>query len=70
MSFIKLSNKIIIDDLKDFNIDHILLCGQIFRYRKTDYGYDVLSRDKMARVYVFSDKVEIVTDDVDYFYDY
>ena len=70
MSFIKLSNKIIIDDLKDFNIDHILLCGQIFRYRKTDYGYDVLRRDKMARVYVFSDKVEIVTDDVDYFYDY
>ena len=66
----KLKNEIIVSNLDDFNIDHILLCGQIFRYRKTDFGYLVFSKDKIAKVYKEDDVCKIVSDDVDYFYSY
>ena len=64
----KLKNEIVIEDLDDFNIDHILLCGQIFRYRKTDFGYLVFSKDKVAKVYKEEKCCRIESDDIDYFY--
>ena len=40
-------NSIIITELKDFDIRHILDCGQIFRYEKLGEGeYKVYSKDK------------------------
>ena len=66
----KLKNEIVVKELDDFDIDHILLCGQIFRYKKTDFGYLVFSKDKVAKVYKGEDSCRIVTDDVDYFYNY
>lgn len=66
----KLKNEIVIKDLDDFDIDHILLCGQIFRYKKTDFGYLVFSKDKIAKVYKDKDSCKIISDDIDYFYNY
>ena len=66
----KLKDKIVIKGLEDFDIDHILLCGQVFRFKQTDYGYLVFSKDKIAKVYKGNNICEIKTDDVDYFYNY
>lgn len=68
------NNSIIIDDLKDFDIRHILDCGQIFRYTKLDEGkYMVFSKDKRCVVEQTHDKAEISFDsekDRDYFWHY
>ena len=66
----KLENKIVIKGLEDFDIDHILLCGQVFRFKKTDYGYLVFSKDKIAKVYKGDGICEIQTSDVEYFFNY
>lgn len=62
--------KIIIYDLSQFNIDHILLCGQVFSFKKLSDAYLVLSKDKSAYVHTYSDRVEIVTDYLEYFINY
>ena len=63
------NNKIIIKDLSQFNIQQILDCGQIFRYYINDVA-EVISADKYAQVFTFDDRVEIVTQDIDYFVDF
>ena len=51
----------------DFNIDDILLCGQIFSFNKVDYGYDVYSLDKYAKVIEEENGYRIITNDSAYF---
>ena len=41
--YITEDNKIIINSLNDFNIEHILECGQVFRYEKINDNYVVYS---------------------------
>ena len=67
MKYTKTQNKIIIEDLSQFNINQILDCGQIFRYYISDSIAEVVSTDKYAQVLTHSDKVEIVSEDIDYF---
>lgn len=44
-------NKIVITNKEDFNIKHILECGQIFRYEKLENGdYIVFTGDKFATI--------------------
>ena len=40
-----------VENANDFNPTHILECGQIFRYTKTNQGYRVISLDKKAEIY-------------------
>ena len=64
-------NSIIITELEDFDIRHILDCGQIFRYEKLDEGqYRVYSMDKTCLVTQSEDKAVIESDTPDYFVDY
>ena len=64
-------NSIIITDLKDFDIRHILDCGQIFRYEKLSDGeYRVYSKDKTCIVTQSKDKAVIKSDNPDYFVNY
>ena len=60
-------NKIVINSKEDFCPQHILECGQIFSYVKTDSGYNVYSKDKMARVTETETGIEIETSHTDYF---
>lgn len=60
-------DKIEIFDNSEFVIEHILECGQIFSYIKTDDGWWVLSWDKRAKVVVKDGKVQILTDSPQYF---
>lgn len=60
--------KIIICDLSEFDATHILECGQIFAYKKYDENhYVVFSGDYKAEIFTYDDRVEIQTDNTDYF---
>ena len=67
MKYKKLGNKIIIEDLSQFNIKQILDCGQIFRYYISNNLAEVVSVDKYARITTFEDRVEILSNDIAYF---
>jgi len=67
MKYTKLDNKIVIEDLSQFNINQILDCGQIFRYYVNGNVAEVISTDKYAQIITFDNKIEIVSNDIDYF---
>ncbi|MGN1208384.1 MAG: DNA-3-methyladenine glycosylase family protein [Christensenellales bacterium] len=61
------NNKIIVTNCCEFNITHILECGQIFRYKNLGDHYEVISKNKKAKIFSFADRVEIETNDPAYF---
>lgn len=67
MKYKKLNNKIIIDDLNEFNINQIFDCGQIFRYYIDNKVAEVISGDKYAQIYTDDNGTEILTNEVEYF---
>jgi len=71
-NYILQNNKIIVKNLSEFNITHILECGQVFRYTKLNNNpdYQVFSLNKSAIIKTFYNRAEIITDDVKYFVNY
>lgn len=64
-------NKIIINNLKDFNIAHILECGQVFRYTKIDNNhYTVISKGFKAEIIQNNDNAVITSSNIGYFINY
>ncbi len=64
-------DKILIEDTKDFDIMHILECGQVFTYKKNgEYDYDVYSLDNFANVKLVDGKYVILTQNPKYFVNY
>ena len=62
------NNKIIVYKSPDFNITHILECGQIFRFYKYDDGsYGVCSGNKFAKIEQKGKNYEIFSKDSEYF---
>ncbi|MDE6505275.1 MAG: hypothetical protein K2L42_05320 [Clostridia bacterium] len=57
-------------DAEYFNPEHVLECGQIFRFYPFGKGYMVLSADKACHVYVDGAKTVAECDDPDYFYEF
>lgn len=51
MNYKKIDGGIEINNEPDFNIKHILECGQIFRYKMVDYGYKVWAGAHEVEVY-------------------
>lgn len=66
MNYKILDNKIVVNDVSQFNIQQILDCGQIFRYYINDVA-EVVSGEHYAQVFTFDQHIEIVTQDVEYF---
>lgn len=64
----KLENKIVVYNPTEFNVKQSLECGQIFRFNILENSAEVFSKDKRAKIQTFSDRIEIDTDDVDFFY--
>lgn len=62
--------KITIEDLSDFNIKHILDCGQVFRYRNTGNCYTLFAKNYNCLLRNENDRVIIETDNVDFFVNY
>ena len=63
----KVSKEKIIVTKEDFNIEHILYCGQIFSYEKRGDKFVVYSLDKKCEVVEKEDHYEVLSDDIDYF---
>lgn len=70
MKYYTEENKIIIPSNNEFNIKHILECGQVFRFKIQSYGYDVYSLHHKASVFCQKDSTIIECDDVNYFINY
>lgn len=71
MDYQILKDKIIIKDCKDFNIEHILECGQIFTYKKiSNTCYEVYSKDKFANIELIENEYVISTNSPEYFVEF
>ncbi len=65
------NNKIIVFDKSQFNPEHILECGQVFRFGKNESGdYFVLSNSHKATITETPLTYEITCDDTEYFVNY
>lgn len=62
--------KIIIEDLSEFNIKHILDCGQVFRYRKEGDCYTLFAKNFKCLLLNCGNSVIIETEDPDFFVEY
>ena len=54
----------------EFNIQHILECGQVFRYKNTPFGYTIYSADQKADIYCQKDSVKIFCKNKKFFIKY
>ncbi len=70
MKIVKEHNKIIVLNPQDFNVIQTLDCGQIFRFAIDANHAEVCSKDKRAKIIFSENRIEITTDDVDYFYNF
>lgn len=71
MNYQVAKDKIIVTNIVDFNIEHILECGQVFTYTKNaENDYNVYSKNKFAHVYFYDNKYVIETSDPNYFVDF
>ena len=70
MIYTREENVIKIRDVSQFNIEHILECGQVFCYEKTKEGYIVFPGDKYAKIIAGGEGYQIITDDANYFIDW
>ncbi len=57
-------------EAKYFNPEHVLECGQIFRFIPYKNGYKVFSADKACYVYTEGKKTCVECEDGDYFYEF
>lgn len=57
-------------DAEYFNPEHVLECGQIFRFKPFKNGYFVVSADKACYVYSDGAKTVVESGDSDYFYNF
>lgn len=53
-----------------FNPEHVLDCGQVFRFEPFKDGYFVVSADKACYIYTDDCKTVVESEDSDYFYEY
>lgn len=57
-------------DNDEFNIKHILECGQVFRFKTTDFGYTLYAGVHKANVFCQKGTTTILCDDEKYFENY
>lgn len=61
---------ILIKNDADFNIKHVLECGQVFRFKVQDFGYTVYSLGQKADIYCQKGTTKIFTKNKKYFIKY
>lgn len=70
MDITKTLNKIIINRPNTFNSKHILDSGQMFRYNFDKDHYEVISKGLICELYTYEDRIEIITTEPNYFYNF
>ena len=63
----QIEDKKIIVSKEDFDVRHILFCGQIFCYEEKSNAFTVFSKDKKAEIFEHKNCYEIITDNLDFF---
>lgn len=63
-------DKIEVQYSPDFNIEDILECGQVFRYKVVDNGYEVYALNHKASICCHKDRTIIFCDDTNFFKKY
>lgn len=63
-------DKIILENSKSFDIEHILDCGQVFRYHKQGNCYSLCAKDKNCLLHIENEHVIIDTVETEYFAKY
>ncbi len=63
-------NRIVIDRTSDFDIEHILDCGQVFRYHKDGDKFRLYAKDKNCLLHNENDHVIIETIETEFFCQY
>lgn len=64
------NDAIIIRNTKEFNTEHILDCGQVFRYRKSGDSYTLSAKNHKCLLHNENNCVIIKTEDTEFFVDY
>lgn len=64
------SKEILTLEKGNFSLKATLECGQTFRYRRRDDGYEVMSRDKRCFIAERDEKIYLESSDAAYFYNY
>ena len=59
-------HEILIKQSREFDIKHILECGQVFRFKKHDFGYIIYASDKKIVVNCQKDGTRIFCDDKEF----
>lgn len=70
MKYEILDDGIFIPSSPDFDIKHILECGQVFRFKTQDFGYTIYTLGHKADVYCQKDGTKIVCENKKYFIKY
>ena len=70
MDIIKEQNKITITNCDDFDVVQTLNCGQIFRFVIDGNVAKVFSQNKICKINFSKDKIELNSNDIDYFYNF
>ena len=70
MRYERKDDEIRVYSTEEFVVEHILDCGQVFRYRNEGDCHTVISKDKICLLQKSDSCVIMKTDDADYFIDY
>jgi N-glycosylase/DNA lyase len=70
MDYIVEKGKITVINPRDFDIRKTLECGQVFRYKKIDDGYEIIAKNQRARLKNVKNNVEIACTDENFFVKY
>lgn len=70
MKYEVLDDGIFIPLNSDFDIKHTLECGQVFRFKPTDFGYRLYSMGHKADIYCQKDGTKIICKNKNYFINY
>lgn len=70
MNYFIENNNIVILNEEDFVIEHILDCGQVFRYQKLEDCHTIIAKDKICVLQKQDPYVILKTSDVNFFINY
>ncbi len=70
MDYIVEKGKITVINPADFDVRKTFECGQVFRYKKTDEGYEIVAKNQHAVLKNVQNNVEIACSDENFFVKY
>lgn len=70
MKIVEFDEYLFVEKGEDFDVRQTLECGQVFRYKKRDFGYTIYAFDQKADIYCQNDGTKIITKNKKFFVKY